>query len=82
MNVLNTIQTRASIRRAMIGVAALGLVTLSACGSDDPAVNSTPGTVFDTIAPVDNSAVDPAVVPATGDTVPVGSMPPETTVAP
>ncbi|MCU1359420.1 MAG: hypothetical protein JWN99_709 [Ilumatobacteraceae bacterium] len=73
MNPLNGLHRRTSMRLAMAGAVALSLVALPACGSDDN--SDTPATVFDTVAPVDNSSVSDTPA-APGDTTTVGSMAP------
>jgi hypothetical protein len=80
MNPFSSVSRRSSMRMAIAGAAALSLVALPACGSDDD--SDTPATVFDTVAPSDNSNVDP-VPAAPGDTTTVGTMAPgDGTVAP
>lgn len=83
MNPFSAVSRRSSVRMAIAGAAALSLVALPACGSDDDTdTNDTTVTVFDTVAPTDNSSVDP-VPAAPGDTSTVGSMAPGAgTVAP
>jgi hypothetical protein len=79
MNPFSSVGRRPSIRLALASAAALSLVALPACGSDD---NNTPSTVLDTTfgttAPIDNSTVGNAPS-APGDTTTVGSMAPGAT---
>ena len=70
MNPLHAVQRSASVRRALTGVVALGLVALPACGDDDDDIDTPTDSVVETIVPVDTMAPGDTVV--TGDTMAPG----------
>jgi hypothetical protein len=71
-NTSTSFRRASTLRRACIGTAALslGVVGIAACGSDegDPAIESVPGSVLDTTAPVDTMVTETMVVDTMVDT--------------